>query len=86
MGALWVLATFKFRFLQRGQVNAWLGITAIAIHSNLVFTGYIVLANVISTAFILCMFYRSMHTVGAPLATASFFKKWYTIICNRVNR
>ena len=85
MGALWVLGTFKFKFLQRGQINAWLGITAIAIHSNLVFYGYIEMANIVSALFILCMFYRSLHD-GEVTPTAGFFKKWYTLICNKVKR
>ena len=86
MGALWVLATFKFRFLHRGHVNAWLGITALASHSILEFHGYIEYANIISAMVILCMFYRSMHSVSSFPPSTHFFKKWYTLICNKVKR
>lgn len=74
MLALWVLASFKFSFISRGQVNAWLGITALTLQSNLFYYGYIIHANIISTVIILGMMYRSMHPTEKALQESILFR------------
>lgn len=85
MLALWVLATFKFNFISRGQINSWIGITAITIHSNLFFYGYILYGNIISTLIIVGMMYRSLHTTEKSLQE-SWIYMLYHAVCKQIKK
>lgn len=80
MGTLWIMATLRFQFIQRGQINAWLGITAIALQSNLVFYGNIELANIISAIFVLCMIMRSMSDAKVTFKESLLYKAYSRVI------
>ena len=61
MAVLWVLSTFKFKLIKRGQINAWLGISIAAINSNLYYYGFVIYANIITIVLVSFIVWRSMH-------------------------
>jgi len=79
MGVLWVLATFRFRFLQRGKVNAWLGITAMALHSNLLFYGQVEYALLSTILVMIFLTFRSFK--NTDVSFQSFFSCNWCLKC-----
>lgn len=83
---LWILATIKFRFIQRGHVTEWIAITAISSHTALSYIGYSYYATVVSAVFMVCILYHSVHNTDKELYSVSIFLKVYRKICGWLHK
>lgn len=84
---LWVLATIRFKFIQRGHIIEWIAITAIASYTTLAYIGYPQYATITSALFMVSILYHSVQNTdkedSSVLIVFRMYNKVYSWLQNK---